>query len=95
MRCEAPPGVSIVTNKVVCYSVVVASWKRVSRCEDRPLPGTSTVPCYGCSLECDPTLLQEAMREGRVVILAIPSQFQTSLAGLSELRPGTVVVDCR
>ena len=48
-----------------------------------------------CSLECDPTLLQEAMREGRVVILAIPSQFQTSLAGLSELRPGTVVVDCR
>ena len=35
-----------------------------------------------------------AMREGRVVILAIPGQFQKSLAGMSELRPGTVVVDC-
>ena len=28
-----------------------------------------------------------------MVILAIPCQFQTSLASLSELRPGTVVVD--
>ena len=37
---------------------------------------------------------KEAMREGRVVILAIPGQFQRTLAGLSELRPGTVVVDC-
>ena len=27
------------------------------------------------------------------MILAIPCQFQTSLASLSELRPGTVVVD--
>ena len=45
VRCEAPPGVSIVTNKVVCCSVVVASWRRVSRCEDRPLPCTSCVPC--------------------------------------------------
>ena len=34
------------------------------------------------------------MREGRVVILAVPCQFQSTLASLSELRPGTVVVDC-
>ena len=34
------------------------------------------------------------MREGRVVILAVPHQFQTKLTSLSELRPGTVVVDC-
>ena len=51
LRCEAGPGVDIVTNR-------------------------------------------EAMRAARVVILAIPAQFQRSLAGLSELRPGTVVVDC-
>ena len=36
---------------------------------------------------------QDALREGRVVVLALPYQFQTSLASLSELRPGTVVVD--
>ena len=35
---------------------------------------------------------REALRQGRVVVLAIPGQFQRSLP-LSELRPGTVVVD--
>ena len=28
-----------------------------------------------------------------MVILAVPCQFQTNLASLSDLRPGTVVVD--
>ena len=36
---------------------------------------------------------REALRVARVVILAIPGQFQRTLP-LSELRPGTVVVDC-
>ena len=49
------------------------------RCE---VPGTITV-----------LKTREAMRVARVVILAIPAQFQRTLP-LSELRPGTVVVDC-
>jgi predicted dinucleotide-binding enzyme len=36
---------------------------------------------------------REALRQGRVVVLAVPGQFQRGLP-LQELRPGTVVVDC-
>ena len=49
------------------------------RCE---VPGTVSV-----------VRTREAMRVARVVILAVPGQFQKSLP-LTELRPGTVVVDC-
>ena len=51
VRCEAPPGVSIVTNKVACW------WHHGSVCHGVStdhFPATSTVPCYDCSLEGDP-----------------------------------------
>ena len=37
-------------------------------------------------------LCRDACRAGRVVVLAVPAWAQSTLPGLSDLRPGTVVV---
>ena len=57
--------------------------------------GTRDIDRIRCEIPGAITVLKtrEAMRVARVVILAIPAQFQRTLP-LSELRPGTVVVDC-
>ena len=57
--------------------------------------GTRDIDRLRCEVPGAITVIKtrEAMRVARVVILAIPPQFQRTLP-LSELRPGTVVVDC-
>ena len=62
------------------------------RCEVlTALPPVPTPPQVPGSVTVVST--REALRQGRVVVLAVPHQFQRSLP-LQELRPGTVVVDC-